>query len=76
MILTQGARYRAAIRLGFFAGMASNDTIRGKLEEAGFVDVAVGGSGRDRTAEGVWGGVSQDVELPDEIVSSSVARLA
>ena len=72
MILTQGTRYRARLRLGFFEQVASNDAIIAKLEEAGFLDVAVGGSGRDRQAEGTWGGVTENVDLPDQIVSSSV----
>ncbi len=76
MILTQGTRYGARVRLGLFEQIASNDAIREKLEEAGFCAVAVGGSGRDRQVEGVWGGVTQDVSLPDQIVSSSVVRLS
>ncbi len=75
MILTQGQRYKARLRLGFFEGIASNDTVREKLEDAGFCDVAVGGSGRDRTVEGTWSGATMDVDLPDQIVSSTVERM-
>jgi hypothetical protein len=72
MILTQGQRYRATIRLGFFERIASNEAIESKLEGAGFIFVSVIGSGRERRAEGTWGGVTQDVDLPDQIVSSSI----
>jgi len=62
-----GRRYRATIRLGFFEGMASNDTIAGKLLDAGFVNVTVHGSGRDRFADGEWSGATQNADLPDQI---------
>lgn len=67
-----GTRYRATIRLGLFEQVASNDAIRSKLEEAGFTAVAVGGSGRDRFAEGTWSGASQAAELPDQITRVEV----
>jgi hypothetical protein len=35
----QGKRYRATISLGFFERFASNDTIAGKLRDAGFYEV-------------------------------------
>ncbi len=69
MTLVQGQRYRAKIRLGMFESIVGNDTVREKLEEAGFVAVAVSGSGRDRVAEGEWGGVTQDAGLPDHVTS-------
>ncbi len=75
MTLEQGGRYYAPIRLGLFEQVASNDTIRGKLEEAGFCAVAVGGGGRDRFAEGTWGRPTQDVELPDQIVVNGVRKI-
>ncbi len=75
MILEQGVRYYAPIRLGMFEQIASNESIRGKLEEAGFGDVAVGGDGRNRFAEGTWGRPTADVELPDQIVASGVRRI-
>lgn len=75
MVLTQGTRYRARIRLGLFEQIASNDAIREKLEEAGFTAVGVGGSGRDRYAEGTWDLQTQNADLPDQVVSSSVEAI-
>ncbi len=60
--------YRATIRLGFFEGLASNDTIAGKLLAAGFVNVTVQGTGRNRWAEGTWPLDSQHgIDLPEQI---------
>ncbi len=72
MTLVEGLRYRARIHLGMFEQVASNESIRERLEGAGFMNVAVGGSGHDRFAEGTWGWPSQDVDLPSEIVADSV----
>jgi len=62
-------RYRAVIHLGFFESVASNDTLKEKFEEVGLISVTVWGSGHDRSAEGVWPGETQEVELPSQIVS-------
>ena len=75
MKLVEGLRYRARIHLGVFEQVASNAAIRERLEGAGFMNVAVGGSGRDRTAEGTWGWPTQDADLPDQIVAASVEVL-
>jgi predicted ABC-class ATPase len=72
MTLTKGARYHARIRLGLFEQVAGNRAIRERLEDAGFVGVTVVGSGRDREADGVWGRLTQDVTLPEQVVASSV----
>lgn len=72
MRLYAGHRYSAAIRLGFFERLISNDTIAGKLMDAGFVRVSVVGSGRDRVATATWFKPDQDVDLPDQIVPSTV----
>jgi hypothetical protein len=67
MHLTTGTLYQATIRLGFFESVASNDSIAAKLLDAGFVNVTVWGSGRDRFARGEWGGATQDAALPEQI---------
>ena len=69
MKLISNQRYRANIHLGFFEQVASNEQIIGKLTDAGFTSVTVWGSGRDRTAEGVWAGSELDVDLPSQITS-------
>lgn len=75
MILVQGERYRARLRLGLFEQIAANATVCEWLEAAGFVAVAVDGDGRDRHAVGTWARPTQDVELPDQIVASSVEAM-
>lgn len=67
--LETGKRYKADVRLGFFEGLASNDTIAAKLLDAGFVGVTVFGKGRDRWATGEWGGAMQTVNLPSQITN-------
>lgn len=63
-----GCRYRATISLGFFKRMASNDTIKSKLEEVGLKDVVVNGSGGTRLAEAT-ASVTATVDLPSEITN-------
>lgn len=63
----QGHRYRAHLSLGWLERVASNDTIRAKLEEAGFVGVVVEGSGGSRWAFGTWPDVDATAEMPEEI---------
>lgn len=70
MKLTNGKRYVARISLGMFESIASNETIREKLVDAGFVNVVVTGSGRSRAAIGTWGGATQDTALPSQIVEA------
>ena len=65
----QGKRYRATIKLGWLESWAGNDTIAGKLREAGFAEVVVSGSGYERTAEALWPKDSATAEMPPQIVS-------
>ncbi len=65
----QGKRYRAAIKLGWLESWASNETIAGKLRDAGFTEVVVSGSGYERTAEALWPIESATAEMPPQIVS-------
>jgi hypothetical protein len=70
--IKSGVRYRAEIHLSGYETWAGNGTVQTKLEEAGFSDVIVSGSGAVRYAEGVWS--KQDVEdavgiMPSQIYS-------
>ncbi len=67
MKLEKDRIYQAEIELGFFESAASNSMISGKLEDAGFTEVTVSGSGSDRTAKGRWAGETRNVELPDQV---------
>lgn len=69
MWLSTGKRYRAKLSLGFFERMASNETIRDKLRDAGFYDVQVTGDGGERQAIGTWGGATQNADLPSQVES-------
>jgi hypothetical protein len=63
----QGKRYRANISLGFIERWASNETIAGKLREAGFSEITVTGSGGSRTAEALWPGPDTTAEMPAQL---------
>jgi hypothetical protein len=63
----QGKRYRATIMLGWLERWAGNDTIAGKLREAGFAEVKVDGSGGTRQAEALWPGPDTTAEMPSQI---------
>lgn len=65
--VTTGKRYKATISLGFFEKLASNDTIKQKLLDAGLTDVTVTGSGGSRTAVGT-STYTGEVDLPSQIV--------
>ena len=64
----QGKRYRATLSLGWLERWASNETIAGKLKEAGFSEVKVDGSGGTRQAEALWPGPDTTAEMPSQIV--------
>ena len=64
----QGKRYRATLSLGWLERWASNETIAGKLREAGFSEVKVEGSGGTRQAEALWPGPDTTAEMPSQIV--------
>ncbi len=65
----KGMRYKAKISLGLLQSVASNDMVAARLCEAGFTDVTVAGSGRARTAEGLWPHKNTSAEIPSEITS-------
>lgn len=64
----QGKRYRATLSLGWLERWASNETIAGKLRDAGFSEVKVDGSGGTRQAEALWPGPDTTAEMPSQIV--------
>ena len=64
----QGKRYRATLSLGWLERWASNETIAGKLRDAGFSEVKVDGSGATRLAEALWPGPDTTAEMPSQIV--------
>ena len=63
----QGRRYRATITLGWLERLAGNETIAGKLRDAGFAEVKVEGSGGTRHAEALWPGPDTTAEMPAQI---------
>ncbi len=65
--LETGRRYQARISLGLLQSVASNDMVADRLREAGFDDVAVTGSGRTRTATGLWSRDSISGAVPSDI---------
>lgn len=73
MQLQHGRRYTADIELGMLEGLASNDVVKCKLEDAGFQSVLVTGNGRKRSAIGTWGGATQSVDLPSQVKNVRMA---
>ncbi|HXG80139.1 MAG TPA: hypothetical protein VNJ31_12485 [Methyloceanibacter sp.] len=65
----KGRRYRASIRLGWAEQIASNDMIADRLRQAGFTEVHVTGSGRNRYAEALWPKEDATAEVPPQVVA-------
>jgi len=63
----QNKHYRATIKLGMFQSIAGNEAVADKFREAGFVEVKVTGSGRTRTATGLWPHKDATAEIPNEV---------
>jgi hypothetical protein len=61
--------YKATLKLGMFEQMVGNDTVAQKLVDAGFVNVLVTGSGRDREATGTWSRSSRQADVPSQITA-------
>ncbi len=72
MRLVQGQKYKAALTLSWPESLASNATVQERLEEAGFTDVCVWGTGAKRAATGSWPGLTQDADLPSQITGVEV----
>ena len=68
----KGKRYRARIRLGLLQSVASNEQVADKFREAGFTEVSISGSGRDRHGTGLWPHQDASADVPDEITSVEV----
>jgi len=68
----KGKRYKASIRLGLFQSVASNEQVADKFREAGFTEVSVSGSGRERLGTGLWPHPDASAEVPDEITSVKI----
>lgn len=64
----KGKWYIARISLAGFNRFAMNHMVAAKLENAGFTDVRVEGSGRIRLAIGYWPSDDATAERPVEIV--------
>lgn len=66
--ITKFKKYEAKITLkGFIKSLAPNHMIVEKLQQAGFTNIFVEGTGESRRATGVWKGETQTVNLPEEI---------
>lgn len=65
----QGRRYKATISLGMLESFAGNDMIAARLQEAGFAEISVEGSGPTRHAEGLWPNGDASAELPAQITA-------
>ena len=65
----QNARYKAELHLVGIEAWASNEMVISRLEDFGFVDVIVKGTGEKRLAEATWPRKTQTGEIPPQIVN-------
>jgi hypothetical protein len=65
----KGRRYRATITLGLLQSVASNDMLADIFREAGFAEVEVTGSGRERIGQALWPHDDTSADIPDEITA-------
>jgi hypothetical protein len=63
----QGKRYRATIALSWWEQVASNAMIAQQLEDAGFTEVSVTGSGTEREAEALWPAADASADVPSQV---------
>jgi hypothetical protein len=63
----KGKRYRATIKLTGLKRLASNETIAGVLQGAGFAEVRVEGSGGTRYADALWPKADVTADIPPEV---------
>jgi len=73
--IKQNTRYKAELRLTGFEAWASNEMVVSKLEEYGFIDIVIRGSGEKRLAEATWPRKTQTGEVPPQIVSVKEVKL-
>jgi len=67
--LEKNTKYHATIELSTIEALASNSVISDKLKAAGFTFVTVSGSGKSRTATGLWPKDTQRAALPSQVKS-------
>jgi len=63
----KGRRYRATTQLTGLKRLASNATVAGVLQGAGFTEVSVEGSGGTRYAEALWPKADATAVIPQEV---------
>lgn len=66
--LKKNTRYQANITLGTLESFANNELVAAKLRDAGFVNVVVLGTGKQRTATGLWPKETVNVTLPQQVI--------
>lgn len=64
--LTQHKNYRAIIQLNALEQFGTNNMIADELTKVGFINVQVTGSGKERTATGMWGKETLTGTVPDK----------
>lgn len=78
MNLIKGKSYQCNVRLGFLESAASNGAVMSRFENAGFANVVVTGSGRNRNVIGKWDNETMDTSnspIPSQIDQSSIVCL-
>jgi hypothetical protein len=65
--LKKFSKYAATIELKGFQVIATSNQVAEKLQEVGFTNVEVRGTGKYRQATGVWSKETQEQDLPKGI---------
>lgn len=63
MHLVQHKKYKADL-VSALIMFHTNDQVRKQLENVGFVEVSVSGTGKTRSAKGKWGKPTQEFQVP------------
>jgi hypothetical protein len=65
--LKNGQTYEADITLSGLQLFGSNDDVKAELSKAGFINITVTGSGKNRKAIGTWAGNTLEAPVPKEV---------
>lgn len=68
-LLQQNKYYTGTIKLSISEMMVvSNDRLKSGLQDFGFADVSIEGTGKVRKVTGMWSKPSQEAEVPSQVV--------
>ena len=69
MVLEKNSTYEAIVTLSGMQVIAANKVVKEKFTSIGFQNVVVVGGGKERKARGLWGGDTQQIDIPGQITN-------